>query len=106
MSAKEARLKKIKDEAIDTANHDEVKHVVDVSSELDPSRGKVPVIKHSQCNWFVCLFVWCACVCTHVCVFVFYKNRCLYSSLNTSLCTTVLSVGFSPLYGAVSSFEI
>ncbi|XP_013207739.1 nesprin-1-like isoform X3 [Microtus ochrogaster] len=29
VSAKEAWLKKIKDEAIDTANHDEVKHVVD-----------------------------------------------------------------------------
>lgn len=68
MSAKEARLKKIKDEAIDTANHDEVKHVADVSSELDPSRGKVPAIKHSQCNWFVCLV--CMCMHARVCVCV------------------------------------
>jgi hypothetical protein len=32
MSAKEKQLKRIKDEAIDTANHEEVKRAVDVSS--------------------------------------------------------------------------
>lgn len=57
MSAKEARLKKIKDEAIGAANHDEVKHVVDVSSELVPSRGKVPGLNtHNVTGLFVCLF--------------------------------------------------
>ena len=40
MSAKEAWLKKVKDTPIDTGNHNEVKHVVDVSSELVLARGK------------------------------------------------------------------
>lgn len=69
MSAKEARLKKIKDEAIDTANHDEVKHVVDVSSELVPSRGKVPGLNtHSVAGLSVCLVCMCMHARVRVCV--------------------------------------
>lgn len=39
-------MKKIKDEPIDTGNHDEVKHMVDVSSELVIARGKFPITKY------------------------------------------------------------
>lgn len=55
MSAKESWLKNIKDQPIDTGNHDEVKRVADVSSELVLARGKFPITKYSYCNWLVWL---------------------------------------------------